>query len=144
MPLASLGYLTPVNAPKIQSSVATETQALANVTHCRNQRLTAEYLNSPKEYEYWLLAEIRHLASEANVEGLRACFDWLMGPGHSKAASRSNGDETILKVLKKRDLLRSGLNVIKSNLHLQRLYTEYDDQLNSKGEVSDIDKMLNI
>ena len=143
MPLASLGYLTPVQPPRLQSSVPQETMSLANITHCRNQRLSAEYLKSPKEYEYWLMLEIRHMAAEADVDGLRSLFDWLMGPAHSNSRKKAKND-TILETLNKHELLKSGLFVIKSNLHLQRLYTEYEDQLNSVEEVSDIDKMLDI
>ena len=49
-------------------------KALANVTHCRNQRLAAEYLNSPKEYQYWLLAEIKQMAASGDTDGkLKGC-----------------------------------------------------------------------
>ena len=116
--------------------------ALANLTHCRNQRLSAEYLKSPKEYEYWLMAEIRNLATNGDVEGLRTCFDWLRG--RSTHATADQKAKVILGTLNKRDLLKSGLSVIKSNLQLQRLYTEFEDQLTSVDEVSDIDKMLDV
>ena len=65
MPLASLMYLTPNQMPRLQNNVSDETKALANITHCRNQRLAAEYLNSDKEYQYWLLAEIKQMATNA-------------------------------------------------------------------------------
>lgn len=118
---------------------------LANLTHCRNQRLSAEYLKSPKEYEYWLMAEIRNLATNGDVEGLRMCFDWLRGrPTHAIAENDQKKSKVILGTLNKRDLLKSGLSIIKSNLQLQRLYTEYEDQLTSVDEVSDIDKMLDV
>lgn len=142
LPLASLEYLTPVHpARTMQNTLTDETKALANITHCRNQRLAAEYLNSPQEFEYWLLAEVKHLASLSDVDGLRACFDWLMGPSHAGAKSK---EEKIVGCLKKHDLLKAGLVLIKSNLHLQRLYSEYDDQLNSAAEVCEIDKFLHV
>jgi len=145
LPLASLGYLTPVQPPKLQSTIDQQTMALANLTHCRNQRLSAEYLKSPKEYEYWLMAEIRNLATNGDVEGLRMCFDWLRGrPTHAIAENDQKKSKVILGTLNKRDLLKSGLSIIKSNLQLQRLYTEYEDQLTSVDEVSDIDKMLDV
>jgi hypothetical protein len=146
MPLASLGYLTPKQPPRLHTQVPDETKALATITHCRNQRLAAEYLNSPKEYQYWFLAEIRHLAAQTNVPALRSNFDWLMGPVHSSSAlaAASNQTETILGILKKHDLLKAGLGAIKGNLQLQRLYAEYYDQLNSVNDVCDIDKMLQV
>ena len=72
LPLASLMYLTPNQTPRLQNNVPAETKALANVTHCRNLRLAAEYLNSPKEYQYWLLAEIKQMATNGDVDG--KCF----------------------------------------------------------------------
>ena len=69
LPLASLMYLTPNQTPRLQNNVPAETKALANVTHCRNLRLAAEYLNSPKEYQYWLLAEIKQMATNGDVDG---------------------------------------------------------------------------
>ena len=69
LPLASLMYLTPNQTPRLQNNVPAETKALANVTHCRNLRLAAEYLNSPKEYQYWLLAEIKQMATNGDADG---------------------------------------------------------------------------
>ena len=140
LPLASLGYLTPTQMPRLQSNITDETKVLATLTHCRNQRLAAEYLNSPKEYQYWLLAEVRQMAATHNTDGIKTTFDWLMGPVHS--ATRSQ--DQILGCLNKRDLLKAALDVIKGNLNLQRLYTEYHDQLNSADEVGEIDKFLHV
>lgn len=139
LPLASLGYLTPNQLPRLQNTIPDETKALATVTHCRNQRLAAEYLNSPKEYQYWLLAEVKQMAASMDTEGIRTTFDWLMGPVHSSSAQ-----ETAFGGLKKRYLLRAALDSIKGNLNLQRLYIEYHDQLNSANEVGDIDKLLHV
>ena len=86
------------------------------------------------------MAEIQNLATNGDVEGLRTCFDWLRGPTHATDQKA----KVILGTLNKRDLLKSGLSVIKTNLQLQRLYTEYEDQLTSVDEVSDIDKMLDV
>ena len=62
-------YLTPNLTPRLQNNVPAETKALANLTHCRNQRLAAEYLNSTKEYRYWLLAEIKQMAANGDANG---------------------------------------------------------------------------
>ena len=79
------------------------------------------------------------MAAEGDDSALRTCFDWLMGP-----VNASSVDETILGCLKKRDLLKAGLAVVKGNLHLQRLYIEYNDQINSANEVCNIDKFLHV
>jgi len=143
LPLASLMYLTPNQTPRLQNNVPAETKALANVTHCRNLRLAAEYLNSPKEYQYWLLAEIKQMATNGDVDGIRTTFDWLMGPVHSGTTGLP-GSELIMGHLDKRDLLRAGLDSIKGNLDLQRIYIEYNDQLKSSDEVCDLDKLLHV
>lgn len=116
-----------------------ETKALATITHCRNQRLAAEYLKSPQEYKYWLLAEIKHMASGGDINGIRNCFDWLMGPVH-----HSTKKDLIMGCLEKRDLLKAGLTAIKNNLHLQRIFTEYNDQLKAADEVGDLDMLLHV
>jgi len=144
LPLASLMYLTPSQTPRLQNNVSAETKALANVTHCRNQRLAAEYLNSPKEYQYWLLAEIKQMAASGDTDGIRTTFDWLMGPVHGGTEVKPVDIQLIMGKLNKRDLLRSGLDSIRGNLNFQRIYTEYDDQLKSADEVCDIDKLLHV
>jgi len=144
LPLASLMYLTPSQTPRLQNNVSAETKALANVTHCRNQRLAAEYLNSPKEYQYWLLAEIKQMAANGDTDGIRTTFDWLMGPVHGGTDVKPKDSQIIMGKLNKRDLLRSGLDSIRGNLNFQRIYIEYNDQLKSADEVCDIDKLLHV
>ena len=142
LPLASLTYL----APKLNSAainVNEATKALATITHCRNQRLAAQYLRSPKEYQYWLMAEIKNLAKIGDDAGLRSCFDWLLG--HDGAKDTEDKDVYLMEgQLEKRSLLRQGLDLVKSNVQLQRLYAEYNDQLKSVEEVKEIDKLLDV
>ena len=142
LPLASLSYLAPTNQGQTTSAsgnVDEATKSLATLTHCRNQRLAAQYLKSPREYQYWLKAEIKHLAKVGDEQGLRTCLDWLMG--HD-----GDGQEVYLMdgQLEKKALLREALELIKSNLHLQRLYVEYNDQIRSTNEVKEIDKLLDV
>lgn len=137
------GYLTPTQPPtgRLQNSVPNETKILASITHCRNQRLAAEYLQSPKEYQYWLIAEVKQMAADGDMDGIRNCFDWLMGPVHASASAKK---ELMLGCLDKQDLLKSCLVAIKGNLHLQRIYIEYNDQINASDQVADIDMLLHV
>ena len=77
------------------------------------------------------------------LAGIRTTFDWLMGPVHN-GKSGSHESQLIMGHLGKRDLLRAGLDSIKGNLELQRIYIEYNDQLKSADEVCDIDKLLHV
>ena len=143
LPLASLTYLAPrQNATSINVNEATK--ALATITHCRNQRLAAQYLRSPKEYQYWLMAEIKNLAKIGDDAGLRSCFDWLLGHDGTKEAAEDKDVYLMEGQLEKRSLLRQGLELVKSNVQLQRLYAEYNDQLRSVEEVKEIDKLLDV
>ena len=150
LPLASLSYLAPSSKskPTSVSGIDEPTKSLATLTHCRNQRLAAQYLRSPREYQYWLMAEIKHLAKVGDEQGLRTCLDWLMGhDGGGVGSSSQNKQEQVYLMdgqLKKNTLLREALEAIKSNLHLQRLYAEYNDQLRSTDEVKEIDRLLDV
>ena len=44
----------------------------------------------------------------------------------------------------KRELLRSALTVIGSNLELQRLYSEFNEQLNATNDLKEVDDLLDI
>mgnify|MGYP007023200390 CR=1 FL=1 len=94
------------------------------------------------------MAEIKHLAKVGDEQGLRTCLDWLMGhDGGGVGSSSQNKQEQVYLMdgqLKKNTLLREALEAIKSNLHLQRLYAEYNDQLRSTDEVKEIDRLLDV
>ena len=144
LPLASLTYLAPRQDTAAAITVDDATKAIATITHCRNQRLAAQYLSSPKEYQYWLMAEVKNLAKIGDDAGLRSCFDWLLG--HDGVGKDDQHKEAYLMQgqLEKRSLLRQGLELVKSNVQLQRLYAEYNDQLRSVEEVKEIDKLLDV
>jgi hypothetical protein len=46
--------------------------------------------------------------------------------------------------LSKNDLLREALRVISGNLELQRLYSEFNEQLKAGSDLNEVDKMLQI
>ena len=106
-----------------------------------SQVLSAKYLGSATEYRFWLMSEFRQLAKEGNAEKIRAKFEALLGPVSSGAAGQWEP-----KILghDKRDLLRSALGVISGNLELQRLYSEFREQLNAAEDLKEVDEMLDI
>ena len=87
------------------------------------------------------MSEFKQLAKEGNAEKIRARFEALLGPVSSAAAGQWEP-----KILghDKRDLLRSALAVISGNLELQRLYSEFREQLNAAEDLKEVDEMLDI
>lgn len=91
-----------------------------------NQLSSALMLLSASEYRHWLLIYARFLVNEGYEHRLRELCQDLLGPVHK--SSSSSWESTVLG-LRKRDLLTEVLPVIGQNLRFQRLFTEYQDQL---------------
>lgn len=91
-----------------------------------SQLASSRVLLSPQEYRYWLLVYARFLVTEGCEYRLRELCKELLGPVHKSAAS--SWEPTTLG-LHKRELLREVLPLIGQNLRFQRLFTEYQDQL---------------
>ncbi|KAG1672669.1 Protein HIRA [Nymphon striatum] len=113
------------NANRIFSSDP-ELQQNMTLSHLDSQLAAAHSLNSSKEYKFWLLTLVRFLVQECMEDRLRLICNDLIGP--VCITSKSSWDSTILG-LKKREILKEVLLIIGSNLKLQRLFTEYHDQL---------------
>uniref|UniRef100_A0A8C1BHV6 Protein HIRA n=1 Tax=Cyprinus carpio carpio TaxID=630221 RepID=A0A8C1BHV6_CYPCA len=90
------------------------------------QLASALILLSASEYRHWLLIYARFLVNEGYELRLRELCQDLLGPVHK---SSSSSWETTVLGLRKRDLLTEVLPVIGQNLRFQRLFTEYQDQL---------------
>ena len=84
------------------------------------------HLGSPTEYRYWLVALVKRLAKAGQETRLRALLDSLLGPP-SKTSSSSWTPEVL--GIKKRTLLMELLPHVASNMALQRLYSEYNTQM---------------
>ncbi|XP_057688599.1 protein HIRA isoform X3 [Corythoichthys intestinalis] len=91
-----------------------------------NQLAAALTLQSTPEYRYWLLIYTRFLVNEGSEFRLRELCKELLGPAHK---STTTAWEATTLGLRKRELLREVLPVIGENLRFQRLFTEYQDQL---------------
>nr|XP_057925501.1 protein HIRA [Doryrhamphus excisus]XP_057925502.1 protein HIRA [Doryrhamphus excisus]XP_057925503.1 protein HIRA [Doryrhamphus excisus] len=91
-----------------------------------NQLASALTLQSAQEYRYWLLIYARFLVNEGSEFRLRELCKELLGPVHRSAGTAW---ETTTLGLRKRELLQEVLPVIGGNLRFQRLFTEYQDQL---------------
>uniref|UniRef100_A0A673HMC3 Protein HIRA n=1 Tax=Sinocyclocheilus rhinocerous TaxID=307959 RepID=A0A673HMC3_9TELE len=91
-----------------------------------NQLSSSLILLSASEYRHWLLIYARFLVNEGYEQRLRELCQDLLGPVHK--SSSSSWEPTVLG-LRKRDLLTEVMPVIGQNLRFQRLFTEYQDQL---------------
>ncbi|XP_060927797.1 protein HIRA isoform X2 [Limanda limanda] len=108
------------------SSTPHHLQQSMTLAFLENQLAAALTLQSAQEYRYWLLIYARFLVNEGSEFRLRELCKELLGPVHKSAAT--SWEPTTLG-LRKRELLREVLPVIGENLRFQRLFTEYQDQL---------------
>lgn len=108
------------------SSVPLHLQQGVTLAYLESQLASALALRSSEEYRHWLLIYARFLVNEGPEHRLRELCKDLLGPVHRSTSSA--WDASILG-LRKRELLLEVLPVIGQNLRFQRLFTEYQDQL---------------
>lgn len=96
----------------------------ATISHLENQIASTLALGSEKEYHFWFMTYVRYLAQEGIEGRLRDMCNELLGPSF-----RSATWEPYILGFQKRELLREILPTIGTNMRLQRLFTEYKEQL---------------
>ncbi|XP_027588902.1 protein HIRA [Pipra filicauda] len=101
-------------------------QQETTLAYLENQIAAALMLQSSHEYRHWLLIYARYLVNEGFEYRLRELCKDLLGPVHYSAGSQW---ESTVMGLRKRELLKELLPVIGQNLRFQRLFTEYQEQL---------------
>ncbi|XP_019394600.1 PREDICTED: protein HIRA [Crocodylus porosus] len=101
-------------------------QQETTLAYLENQIAVALTLQSSHEYRHWLLIYARYLVNEGFEYRLRELCKDLLGPVHYSAGSQW---ESTVVGLRKRELLKELLPVIGQNLRFQRLFTEYQEQL---------------
>ncbi|NXE05339.1 HIRA protein, partial [Lophotis ruficrista] len=101
-------------------------QQETTLAYLENQIAAALMLQSSHEYRHWLLIYARYLVNEGFEYRLRELCKGLLGPVHYSAGSQW---ESTVMGLRKRELLKELLPVIGQNLRFQRLFTEYQEQL---------------
>ncbi|XP_070573135.1 protein HIRA-like isoform X2 [Ptychodera flava] len=128
-PLASLQAPTqrPRQAAKMYNMNHNLQQA-ATLSHLENQVAAALTVKSNKEYRFWLMTYVRYLVQEGIENRLREICDELLGPFYRGDVEDSKWESHVLGITK-RDMLQDILPMIGSNIKLQRLFTEYQEQL---------------
>nr|CAA67754.1 Chria protein [Gallus gallus] len=101
-------------------------QQETTLAYLENQIAAALMLQSSHEYRHWLLIYARYLVNEGFEYRLRELCKDLLGPVHYSTGSQW---ESTVMGLRKRELLKELLPVIGQNLRFQRLFTEYQEQL---------------
>ncbi|XP_063310532.1 protein HIRA [Pelobates fuscus] len=105
-----------------------QVQQETTMAHLENQIAAALMLQSSQEYRYWLLVYARYLVNEGFEQRLREVCQELLGPVHRSSGSQW---ESRILGLRKRELLKELLPLIGQNLRFQRLFTEFQEQLDS-------------
>ncbi|KAG8455922.1 hypothetical protein GDO86_001931 [Hymenochirus boettgeri] len=103
-------------------------QQETTMAYLENQVAAALMLQSSQEYRQWLLIYARYLVNEGVEQKLRELCQDLLGPVHHSSSSQW---ETRILGLRKRELLKELLPLIGQNLRFQRLFTEYQEQLDN-------------
>ena len=114
------------------SQIPADCRHKANVSYCEEQKIAAQFANSPKEFKFWLLNIIRHLAGSADEKKLREHLDGLLG---LPTPSGSNWKPEVMG-MNKLELLREALKIVAGNVGLQRLHMEYHDQVVKRSKTT--------
>ncbi|XP_064619273.1 protein HIRA-like isoform X2 [Lineus longissimus] len=101
-------------------------QKASSCGHLESQLCASLAIGSATEYKFWLTSYVRYLVQEDFEEKLREVCDGLLGP---MFPSKSHNWESKILGYKKRDLLEEILPMVGANLRFQRLFTEYQEQL---------------
>ena len=83
-------------------------------------------MGSAKEYKHWLLSLTQVLTDEGREDRLKELCSSFLGPVFS---SDDEWKDSQVLGLNKRQLLQEVLLIMTSNLRLQRLYSEFKEQL---------------
>ena len=95
-----------------------------------DQQLAASFVvGSKAEYKFWLLALAQALTVEGREDRLRELCSFLMGPMFAGGNPTDGEWSPTILGHDKRALLNEVLLTMTSNLRLQRLYTEFKDQI---------------
>ncbi|KAM7452000.1 hypothetical protein ABFA07_000600 [Porites harrisoni] len=108
-------------------------QQSSTAVHIENQLSSCVALGSGKEYCFWLTTYVRYLSQAGFESRLREVCEELLGPPHRSVGPQdksTNWNPSILGY-QKRNLLRELLPHIGTNIRLQRLFTEFREQLDA-------------
>jgi len=108
-------------------------QQSSTAVHLENQLSSCVALGSGKEYYFWLTTYVRYLSQAGFEARLREVCEELLGPPHRPVVTQDKSSSWNPSILgyQKRNLLRELLPHIGTNIRLQRLFTEFREQLDA-------------
>lgn len=104
-------------------------EAQSKISFIEHQIKLCITVNSPVELKHWYTMLGYQLASHASEKKVRQVLDELLGPVYSLQDPEIRAHHKILNI-DKHDLLREVLTNLRSTSNWQRIYMEYQDQLN--------------
>jgi len=110
-------------------------QQTNTISHLENQLLASLSLESASEYHFWLMTLTRYVVQCGDELRLRDLCKEFLGPVHQMSSDKKASSwESMVLTFQKRDLLKDMLPIIASNLRFQRIYTEFQEQLELVGK----------
>ncbi|KAI8884517.1 WD40 repeat-like protein [Backusella circina FSU 941] len=108
------------------NTVDPNTIGIITLSHIEIQLAVAAILESPNEYQDWLVYYARRISEEnAKDKALELCR-WLKGPPYI-VSEFTQWDPTVMGTLSKNNLLKQILPVLAQNRQLQRIVTDFKD-----------------
>nr|CAB3253010.1 protein HIRA-like [Phallusia mammillata] len=120
------------------SHISPMSQRNATLAMLESKVAACVVIESVSEYRRWMLAYVRYLVQENLELRLREVCDDLIGPPAQRSWVKTRNKDGggwkahVLGIQKQTLLQDEVLPIIASNLAFQRLYTEYQDQLDSR------------
>ncbi|XP_076063040.1 histone cell cycle regulator-like protein isoform X2 [Oratosquilla oratoria] len=138
-PLASLLYQTGAYSGSTRVSkmnLSDDVRQSLTETYIERMLTSSMYLKSSQDYKFWLRRKVQFYICEGLEKKLRSLFDDLLGPAHTGSTEVKDSSHWNPKIMEfdKRGLLEEFLREILAAdncVQLQRLYTEYKDQLDA-------------
>jgi len=124
LPLASLSP-APTGMTRLDSNVSD----LWTCSVIESKLAACVLLKSPQEYKYWLLRLVKQLTGLGSETRLRVILQDL---SRERCRPSSLAATAVSLGLDRKDLLKSALPILGSNLHLQRLYSQLRNEENMK------------
>lgn len=105
-------------------------EAQSKISFIEHQIQLCVSVNSPVELKHWYSSLGYQLASHGSEKKVRQVLDDLLGPIYSLQNDSKVRAEHKVLTIDKHELLREVLNNLRSSTNWQRIYMEYQDQLN--------------
>jgi len=133
-PIETIGLLSELQTQAVPSfpslhGIAADQRAVETISHLEHQLASAQALNSPKEYKFWLVNYVRKLTTDANESKLRELCSFLLGPPDKISDMKKSSWKSTILALPKRELLKDLMPIISENRGLQRFVNEFREAL---------------